>query len=596
MNGIKKAEIQVARGTRPIVDELDAIRLACGFDKVHVLTPIVETRLRSGLLPPKPLKVAVTLLDKIYINSSRGVHRNQSHLFSICVELEYRIGYPRLPISVEIIATSYPFPAATRIENPSITLYEATPDSSCNGLESSIQTIGGVSSALHRHQEICSGGTMENAGIQPSSNIDVSGPACTTLGCMMDHLLTVLLLLNNKKSSLAESVASAGVIGSGADDTTPTHTAIENDNDIAVSVVAESEASKGTHRRQLSVTIRGYDGSSLLRFLRQSIQAYCDALDSSSGSLTADTANPTIHIDRNPSGVNVSAADDTAVTQEYVAELVTEMEDSGADVAASEEVDDNHDDRAASEEVDDNHDDRAAAGVAVAVEALHISATIEVPVTGFPQNEGLATEVWCSGAAAASKGSSTIPVPPSSGALAERAPQPPAMDTVHSVDPQDVTYLCRACRASLFCFVDLHSHSVAQARQKLAIQTTVIALQTQQLASHSSGVASSCSGIDSGAFQCTAFFLEEAPTWLALHSYNQDPNPASGGSTGRREHGGVGGGGASQKITCFKCSARLGNWSWSGQRCGCGCWVAPAFQFTCSKLDCKVLPGGTAQS
>jgi hypothetical protein len=89
LNGREKAAAQEARGTRPLVCELDALRLLCGFDRVEVLTPLVETRLRSGLLPPRPLKLRVEL---------GSVAENVTH----CVELVLRIGYPSTPVEAEL--------------------------------------------------------------------------------------------------------------------------------------------------------------------------------------------------------------------------------------------------------------------------------------------------------------------------------------------------------------------------------------------------------------------------------------------------------------------------------------------------------------
>lgn len=92
MDGIKKAELQRVKGTREIVEELDRLRLTLGFDKVEVLTPIVETRLRSGLLPPKALKVGVM------INRSDSLEGSKTR---IRMEITIQIGYPELSPTVE---------------------------------------------------------------------------------------------------------------------------------------------------------------------------------------------------------------------------------------------------------------------------------------------------------------------------------------------------------------------------------------------------------------------------------------------------------------------------------------------------------------
>ena len=42
------------------------------------------------------------------------------------------------------------------------------------------------------------------------------------------------------------------------------------------------------------------------------------------------------------------------------------------------------------------------------------------------------------------------------------------------------------------------------------------------------------------------------------------------------------------KILCPKCNAKIGSYSWSGQKCSCLTWVAPAFHIYESKVDlCK---------
>jgi hypothetical protein len=95
MDGKGKAQLQRLKGTRSIVKELDDLRLAFGFDFVTVLTPIVETRLRAGFVPPKNLKVGIDL-------------QNFKSKNSVCrVEFEFPIGYPELPFMCEVTSTSH---------------------------------------------------------------------------------------------------------------------------------------------------------------------------------------------------------------------------------------------------------------------------------------------------------------------------------------------------------------------------------------------------------------------------------------------------------------------------------------------------------
>jgi dual specificity phosphatase 12 len=93
MDGKGKAQLQRLKGTRSIVEELDDLRLAFGFDFVTVLTPIVETRLRAGFVPPKNLKVGIDL-------------QNYKTKNLVCrVEFEFPIGYPELPFICEVTST-----------------------------------------------------------------------------------------------------------------------------------------------------------------------------------------------------------------------------------------------------------------------------------------------------------------------------------------------------------------------------------------------------------------------------------------------------------------------------------------------------------
>jgi dual specificity phosphatase 12 len=39
------------------------------------------------------------------------------------------------------------------------------------------------------------------------------------------------------------------------------------------------------------------------------------------------------------------------------------------------------------------------------------------------------------------------------------------------------------------------------------------------------------------------------------------------------------------RLSCFKCSNKLGHWKWSGSQCSCGTWVVPAIQIPLSKVD-----------
>lgn len=96
-------------------------------------------------------------------------------------------------------------------------------------------------------------------------------------------------------------------------------------------------------------------------------------------------------------------------------------------------------------------------------------------------------------------------------------------------DTVDYSGTCRLCRAHLFDSNDLTEHSKDSSRR------------------------------------CTSTFLSNQPSWLL--------------SDGSLEG----------KLYCPKCNSRVGQWSWIGGKCSCGDWFAPAFQFTTSKIDKKIV-------
>lgn len=44
------------------------------------------------------------------------------------------------------------------------------------------------------------------------------------------------------------------------------------------------------------------------------------------------------------------------------------------------------------------------------------------------------------------------------------------------------------------------------------------------------------------------------------------------------------------KLTCSKCSVKIGHWNWSGAQCSCGTWVVPAIQIPLGKVDVILSP------
>lgn len=71
ISGLERIELQIDNGVRRFVEDLDLVRLMCGFDAVISLTPKVETTLRSGYKPLIPLRICCNLIDlqlSLYIN------------------------------------------------------------------------------------------------------------------------------------------------------------------------------------------------------------------------------------------------------------------------------------------------------------------------------------------------------------------------------------------------------------------------------------------------------------------------------------------------------------------------------------------------
>lgn len=62
---------------------------------------------------------------------------------------------------------------------------------------------------------------------------------------------------------------------------------------------------------------------------------------------------------------------------------------------------------------------------------------------------------------------------------------------------------------------------------------------------------------------CSSVFVCDAPAWATLPAANEG------------------------RLSCPKCTARIGSFSWSGAPCSCGRWVTPAFQFQLSRVDAR---------
>lgn len=120
---------------------------------------------------------------------------------------------------------------------------------------------------------------------------------------------------------------------------------------------------------------------------------------------------------------------------------------------------------------------------------------------------------------------------------------------------------CRRCRSRLFVETDLSAHQAemhALNRRKLI---------KDLLKGTANGMALGVEEEEVTVPKCTSYFLAEAPLWL--------PEECEGVVQG--------------KLLCFKCSTRLGSFSWSGAQCSCGTWVTPSFQIPKSKVDIRMV-------
>lgn len=64
--------------------------------------------------------------------------------------------------------------------------------------------------------------------------------------------------------------------------------------------------------------------------------------------------------------------------------------------------------------------------------------------------------------------------------------------------------------------------------------------------------------------ECRSWFVEEPLAWMRCE-------------------------GGSGKLSCPKCQRKIGNFDWSGIKCSCGEWVAPAFQIGAKHVDAKIV-------
>ena len=114
-----------------------------------------------------------------------------------------------------------------------------------------------------------------------------------------------------------------------------------------------------------------------------------------------------------------------------------------------------------------------------------------------------------------------------------------------TMDASKPRYACRKCRTVLFGDDDREDPPHAPAQHKFSARKM-----------HHGGAAASASSA------CQSYFLAvQGLDWMGDMSDNEG------------------------RISCPKCTTKVGTWHWAGAQCSCGTWVAPALQIPKSKLD-----------
>ena len=127
------------------------------------------------------------------------------------------------------------------------------------------------------------------------------------------------------------------------------------------------------------------------------------------------------------------------------------------------------------------------------------------------------------------------------------APVPAAIPMPKEYDPNTTRYACKMCRTVLCNTDDLENPSHTQSQQSFSIRKTKSGSNTN-----------SGRGINT----CQSIFLADGLDWMGDISQS-----------------------AEGKLSCPKCSAKLGLYKWHGTQCSCGTWVVPAIMIQKSRVD-----------
>ncbi|XP_071821242.1 dual specificity protein phosphatase 12-like [Apostichopus japonicus] len=119
-------------------------------------------------------------------------------------------------------------------------------------------------------------------------------------------------------------------------------------------------------------------------------------------------------------------------------------------------------------------------------------------------------------------------------------------------DQEGSVFRCRKCRRALFKEGSLIGHSPGRGQLSFKWHK-----QGQPLAQPEEG----------GAEGCTSHFIHPV-AWMEEFLLGQQEG----------------------KLSCPKCSARIGCFYWAGQQCSCGAWITPAFQIHKNRVDRQQIP------
>ena len=115
------------------------------------------------------------------------------------------------------------------------------------------------------------------------------------------------------------------------------------------------------------------------------------------------------------------------------------------------------------------------------------------------------------------------------------------------MDESKPRYACRTCRTILFSEDDQEDPPHAPAKHQFSMRKV-----------HHGGVG----GDSTSTSACHSYFLAaQGLDWMGDMSAQEG------------------------RISCPKCSCKVGTWNWSGAQCSCGTWVAPALRIPKSKVD-----------